>query len=81
MLPLLKRSKFFNQVDIYSEQDIDIDLNFRELTINFNIDPLVRWYSHLTGCFPDLSKCYLVVLNHDKFKKLHSNYEKLKKTE
>ncbi len=68
MLPLLKSQNFFNQVDIYSEQEIDIDLNFfRELPINFNIDS-VRWYSHLTGCFPDLSKCYLEVPNHDKFK-------------
>ena len=56
MLPLLRNQKFLNKVEIYDGQRIDIDLNFfRELPINFNIDS-VRWYFHLTGCFPDLSK-------------------------
>lgn len=68
MLPLLRQQEYLKNVEIYSNQKIDIDLNFfRELPINFNIDS-VRWYFHLTGNFPDLSKKYLEVNNHEKFK-------------
>ena len=68
IIPLLREQKYLKKVEIYSDQKIDIDLNFfRELPINFNIDS-VRWYSQLTGCFPDLSKNYLDVPNHLKFK-------------
>jgi hypothetical protein len=68
ILPLLKEQKFLKKVEIYENQKIDIDLNFfRDLPINFNIDS-VRWYFQLTGCFPDLSKSYLEVPNHPKFK-------------
>ena len=68
MLPLLRQQEYLRNVEIYSGQKIDVDLNFfRELPINFNIDS-VRWYFHITGCFPDLSKKYLEVNNHEKFK-------------
>ena len=68
ILPLLQSQKFIEKVEIYNNQEINIDLNFfRELPINFNIDS-VRWYSHLTGKFPDLSKNYIEVPNHEKFK-------------
>ena len=68
MLPLLKNQKYLEKVEIYENQNIDIDLNFfRNLPINFNIDS-VRWYFHLTGCFPDLSENYLEVEQHSKFK-------------
>ena len=68
MLPLLRNQKYLEKVEIYENQEITIDLNFfRELPINFNIDS-VRWYSHLTGCFPDLSIKYLEVNAYQKFK-------------
>lgn len=68
LLPLLRNQNYLKDVDIYSEQKIDIDLNFfRELPLNFNIDS-VRWYSHLTGCHPDLSGSYLDVKSHENFK-------------
>ena len=68
LLPLLRNQNYLKDVDIYSEQKIDIDLNFfRELPLNFNIDS-VRWYSHLTGCHPDLSGSYLDVKPHENFK-------------
>lgn len=68
LLPLLKNQKFINKVEIFNNQNIDIDLNFfRELPINFNIDS-VRWYFHLTGCFPDLSEQYLEVPPIEKYK-------------
>ena len=67
LIPLLKYQKFLNNVEVYKDQKIDIDLNFfRELPINFNIDS-VRWYSHLTGCFPNLTNNYLEVHNNSKF--------------
>ena len=68
MLPLLKKQKFLNEVEIYSDQKIDIDLNFfRDLPINFNIDS-VRWYFHLTGVFPNLSETYLITDKVEKYK-------------
>ena len=67
-IPLLEKQEYLSKVEIYQNQSIDIDLNFfRELQINFNIDS-VRWYSHLTGVHPDLSKKYLDVESHNKFK-------------
>ncbi len=67
MLPLLKSQKYLNKVEIFDGQNIDIDLNFfRDLPINFNIDS-VRWYFHLTGIFPDLSKNYITVESNKKF--------------
>ena len=66
-MPLLISQEYLSNVEIYQNQSVDIDLNFfRELQINFNIDS-VRWYSHLTGVHPDLSKKYLEVNNHNKF--------------
>ena len=68
LLPLLKEQKYINKVEIYKNQKIDVDLNFfRELPINFNLDS-IRWYFHLTGDFPDLSKNYINVEPHEKFK-------------
>lgn len=67
LLPLLKEQAFLKKVEIYNGQEIDIDLNFfREMPINFNIDS-IRWYFHLTGNFPDLSKNYLEVKSHSNF--------------
>lgn len=58
--PLLKSQPYISKVDQYRGQKIDINLDFfRELPINFNVDS-VRWYSHLTGVFPDLNKPYLL---------------------
>ena len=68
LLPLLKKQKFLNKVEIYNDQKIDIDLNFfRDLPINFNIDS-VRWYFHLTGVFPNLSESYLTTDKVAKYK-------------
>ena len=68
LLPLLRAQLYLDKVEIYSNETIDIDLNFfRELPINFNIDS-VRWYFHITGYFPELSKNYLNVQPHIKYK-------------
>ncbi len=68
IIPLLKNQKFIEKVEIYNGEEIDIDLNFfRELPLNFNIDS-VRWYSHLTGKFPNLTENYIEVGPNEKFK-------------
>ena len=68
MMPLLKNQDYIKNVEVFNGQEIDIDLNFfRELPLNFNIDS-VRWYFHITGVFPDLSKSYIDVLENNKFK-------------
>lgn len=68
ILPLLKEQKFLQKVEIFNNQEIDIDLNFfREMAINFNTDSR-RWYFHLVGEFPNLSENYLDVKPHTNFK-------------
>lgn len=58
--PLLKKQPFLTNIDIYKGQKIDVNLDlFRDLPINFNIDS-IRWYSHVTGVFPNLDKPYLL---------------------
>ena len=53
-------------IEVYENQLIDVDLDFfRELPLNFNLDS-VRWYSHLTGVNPDLSKPYLLGIKENK---------------
>ena len=65
-MPLLKKQPFLSKVDLYKKETIDINLDFfRELPINFNIDS-VRWYAHLTGVNPDLSKPYLLKIEKNK---------------
>ena len=64
ILPLLKNQDYINQVEIFNNQKIDIDLDlFRKIPMNFNLDE-VRWYFQLTGIHTDLSKQYLFVNEH-----------------
>ncbi len=68
VLPLLKHQEYLNEVQIYNNQKIDVDLDlFRKIPMNFNLDE-VRWYFHLTGIHTDLSKQYLIVNDHDSIK-------------
>ena len=69
VLPLLKNQDYINQVEIFNNQKIDIDLDlFRKIPMNFNLDE-VRWYFHLTGVHVDLSKQYLFADEHKLIKK------------
>jgi hypothetical protein len=64
--PLLKKQSYLLGIEVYENQLIDVDLDFfRELPLNFNLDS-VRWYSHLTGVNPDLSKPYLLGIKENK---------------
>ena len=68
LLVLLKKQKYLNSVEKYTNQSIDINLNlFRELPINFNLDS-VRWYFHLTGIHPNLNEKYIDVEGHKSIK-------------
>ena len=59
ILPLLSKQSYLKRVDIFKNQEIDINLNlFREFAINFNIDS-VRWYFHITGIHAELDEPYL----------------------
>jgi len=68
LIPLLKKQKFIKTVEVYKNQEIDINLNFfRKMYSNFNIDS-VRWYFHLTGVHANLSEPYIEAENHNSFK-------------
>ena len=59
MMPLLSKQTYIEKVDIFNNQNIDVNLNlFREMAINFNIDS-VRWYFHITGIHAELDIPYL----------------------
>jgi hypothetical protein len=63
--PLLKRQKYFNKVEKFIDQDIDINFDlFRELPIN-NLFDNVRYASVITGILPDLSESFLEVDRHN----------------
>ncbi|MFL2717782.1 MAG: hypothetical protein ACJ0FQ_00155 [Gammaproteobacteria bacterium] len=68
LLPLLKEQNFINNIELYSNQNIDIDLDlFRKIPMNFNLDS-VRWYFLLTGIEFDLREKYLNVEDHPSLK-------------
>ena len=68
LLPLLKKQNFIDQINLYASQEIDIDLNlFKELAMNLGLGS-VRWYSHVTGIYADLSKPYLISEPHKTIK-------------
>lgn len=68
ILPLLKFQSFLNEVKIYSEENIDINLDlFRDLPISLNFNSC-RWYFHLTGVHVDLSAPYLNSTEHKNIK-------------
>ena len=68
LLPLLKAQVFLNHVDVYTNENINIDLNlFREIYIKMNMAS-TRWYFHITGVHADLSSPYLTVDSHKEIK-------------
>ncbi len=68
ILPLLKNQNYLNKVELYDNQNIDIDLNFfRELPYNFNMDS-VRWYFHLVGIFANPAENWIQTNDESKFR-------------
>tara|TARA_Y100000590_G_scaffold186271_1_gene212257 strand:+ start:168 stop:1082 length:915 start_codon:yes stop_codon:yes gene_type:complete len=64
LIPLLKNQKYLNNIEIYTKQKIDIDLDlFRKIPINIQFySP--RWFFQLTGVHVNLEKPYLNVESH-----------------
>ena len=63
-LPLIKSQKYINSVNIYNDENIDVNLDlFREVPINIMFHS-TRWYSHLTGIPIDMEEEFLDVEDH-----------------
>ena len=68
LLPLLKSQIYLNSVEIYNNENIDIDLDlFRKMPFNL-VFHSTRWYSHLTGTPIKMGEQFLDVKNMDSFK-------------
>ncbi|OUX44351.1 hypothetical protein CBE37_01220 [bacterium TMED277] len=66
--PLLKKQKYINNLAVYNEQEIDIDLDlFREMPINISFNA-PRWFFHITGVQVDLTQPYLEATEHKDMK-------------
>tara|TARA_E500000331_G_scaffold273379_1_gene265346 strand:- start:1020 stop:1946 length:927 start_codon:yes stop_codon:yes gene_type:complete len=65
ILPLLKEQKYFNKVEKYVDQEIDVDLNYvREMPLDIRRDDLNLWYSGMTGVQVDFATPYLTSKPH-----------------
>ena len=68
ILPLLKEQSFLHQVEIYNNQNIDVNLNlFRDVPINIRFHS-IRWYSHITGVHVKMENSFLEAKEHIKIK-------------
>ncbi|UOE40556.1 hypothetical protein MTP09_11655 [Chryseobacterium suipulveris] len=64
LLPLLQKVSYLNNIEVYKNQKIHLNFDlFREFPFELNFIT-VRWYSHLTGVFPDFTKPALQVEPH-----------------
>ena len=65
--PLLKKQKYLEEVNIYSNQDIDINFDLiRDLPINLLFDN-ITYASVITGVQPDLTKPFISADSHSEF--------------
>ncbi|WP_417557245.1 hypothetical protein [Mesoflavibacter zeaxanthinifaciens] len=68
LLPLLKEQSYLNSVTVYTNQTIDVDLDFfRALPISNQFHSF-RWYYHLVGKQADMTLPYLDVKPHNTIK-------------
>ncbi len=66
--PLLSKQNYISKIDVYNNQEIDIDFDlFREMPINISFNA-PRWFFHLTGVQVDLAEPYLEANKHDQMK-------------
>ena len=66
--PLLKKQKYIENIKIFNNEEIDIDLDiFREMPININFNA-PRWFFHITGIQVDLTEPYLEAGSHEVLK-------------
>ena len=68
LLPLLNSQVYLNSVKIYSNENIDVDLDlFREMPFNL-VSHSTRWYSHLTGTPIKMNEQFINVKDINNFK-------------
>ena len=66
LYPLLKSQTFFNKIEVFKKQNIDINFDIiRELPINLLFDNL-RYSFQIAGVQPDILEPYLDIKEHDK---------------
>ncbi len=69
LMPLLRNQPYLNNVEKYSNQEIDINFDiFRELPINISFDNL-RYSFLITGIQPDTENEYIKASPHDEISK------------
>jgi hypothetical protein len=62
LFPLIRPQEYINSVEVYTDQVIDIDLDyFRSGFIPMNTGNIARWCGYITGVSPDLWKKWLNV--------------------
>ena len=65
ILPLLRNQTFLNSVNIYKNEEIDVNLDlFRDVPINIRFHS-IRWYTHITGIHVNMENPFLSVLPHE----------------
>ena len=93
LLPLLKKQSYLNSVNIYNNENIDINLDlFRDIPINIRFHS-IRWYAHITGVYPNMENSFLsaeehgsiknkiVIVRTERYRNEYVNYKFLKNTE
>jgi hypothetical protein len=66
--PLLKKQEYISQVNIYDNEEIDINFDLiRELPISLAFDSM-KYGSHITGIQPDLGQVFLEAEDHSELK-------------
>ena len=67
-IPLLQKQDYLNKVDIWNEEEIDIDLDiFRDIPLDFSFLSQ-RWYFHIAGVQTDLNQRFIDVPEHEHIK-------------
>jgi hypothetical protein len=68
LLPLLKKQEYINSVDIFINQNIDINFDLiRHFPIQLSFDSM-KFGAHISGVQPDLAQTFLNVEDHKKLK-------------
>jgi len=69
ILSLLSNQTYFDKVEKYVDQKIDIDLNYvRKMPLHSRRDDLNRWYCGMTGVYVDFAIPYLTSKPHPSIK-------------
>ena len=68
ILPLLREQNFLETVDVYNNEEIDVNLDlFRDIPINLSFYS-TRWFSHILGININVNDTFLSVKPHKQIK-------------